>query len=123
MSTWNINGWTENNKNLRQGILRTLEHDIYCLTETHLKHNDNITLPGYTWFGYNRTFVHVRARKGSGGTGILVKNSLFNVFDINVIDKTFDGIIGIRIVDKISEHSFVIFSCYLPPDNSLTLRM
>jgi hypothetical protein len=77
-----------------------------------------LNVTGYTWYGNNRSFVHVRARKGSGGTGILVKDSLFQTFYIDLIDKSFEGIIGIRLIDKISQCSVVIFSCYLPPENS-----
>ena len=73
---------------------------------------------GYTWYGNNRSIRHTRARKGSGGVGILVKNDLFMVYDVKIIDKCMDGIIGICLTAKYTGHITVVFSCYLPPDNS-----
>ena len=75
-------------------------------------------MPGYHWYGYNRALVNIRARRGSGGTGILIKDYLFDHFYIDVIDRTFDGIIGLQMIDKVSQFTIIIFSCYLPPDNS-----
>ena len=118
VSTWNINGWTNSNKSLRQAILISLNYDIYCINETHLKFDDVIDVQGYCWYGHNRSSVHVRAPKGSGGTGILIKNYLFDIFYIEIIDKTFDGVIGIQLIEKISSYTLVILSCYVPPENS-----
>ena len=103
---------------MRQAILYSLNHDVYCLTETHLKQDTNIELNGYCWFGHNRSIIHIRARKGSGGTGVFVKNSLLDTFYVDVVDKSIDGILGIQFVDKLSKYTIILFSCYLPPDNS-----
>ena len=53
-----------------------------------------------------------------GGVGILIKNNIYGQYTINVIDKSFDGILGIKLTHKITKYNIVIFSCYLPPDNS-----
>ena len=52
------------------------------------------------------------------GVGILIKNNIYDQYTINVIDKSFDGILGIKLAHKITKYNIVIFSCYLPPDNS-----
>ena len=83
-----------------------------------MRDNSEIYIPGYQWYGNNRSLINLRARKGSGGTGILVKDTVYKNYSVKIIDKTIDGIIGIQLVDKISEYTVVIFSCYLPPDNS-----
>ena len=70
------------------------------------------------WYGHNRKGKHEKARKGSGGVGILVKNSLLNYFKIEVIDKSVDGIIGLRFEKKNTMFSFIVFACYLSPEGS-----
>ncbi len=43
---------------------------------------------------------------------------MFDTHTISVVDKSVEGIIGVKFVDKVSEFSLVIFTCYLPPKNS-----
>ena len=69
--SWNVNGWTETNKNLRGEIITQINADIVCLGETHLKDTCGNELNNYTWYGFNRDKIHVRANRGSGGVGIL----------------------------------------------------
>ena len=63
-----------NNSILRREIIEQLNQDVMCFNETHLTDNNVIDIQGYTWYGHNRTVRHINAVKGSGGTGILVKN-------------------------------------------------
>ena len=60
----------------------------------------------------------MNAPKGSGGVGILFKNELFNSFSINAVDKTYDGILGVKFQHKFTDYTFIGISCYLPPENS-----
>ena len=89
-----------------------------CLTETHLTGDNVLNVTGYTWYGHNRTLRHVNAVKGSGGVGILVKNKLFDTFNITYINKSVDGILTLQLTDKYTDFSFLIINCYLPPENS-----
>ena len=41
--TWNVNGWTDLNSCLRQKVIKILDVDIVCLTETHLRNNSKTT--------------------------------------------------------------------------------
>ena len=50
--------------------------------------------------------------------GVFIKAYLFSIFEIEIVDKLVDGIIGIRFTHKPSDYSFVLFSCYLPPEMS-----
>ena len=43
---------------------------------------------------------------------------VYKDYDISVIDESFDGILGILFSSKHTEHKIVIYSVYLPPDNS-----
>ena len=60
MAQWNLNGWTEANKELRTEIILSLNADIISCNETHLKDDTVLHMDGYTWFGYNRQYQHVR---------------------------------------------------------------
>ena len=118
----NINGWTNENKLLRQEIIKAIDSDIICLIETHLKNNNKLDVDGYVWFGHNRPNIHVNAIRGSGGVGVLIKSSLFTVFNVKVIDKSLDGVLVLKLSLIESEFSVTLFCCYLPPETSVRGR-
>jgi len=89
-----------------------------CLSETHLRADETIMMQGYVWYGHNRKFIHCRAPKGSGGVGILIDDQILNEYHVRVVDKIVEGIIGIEVKHKLSDFSLLIYSCYLPPENS-----
>ena len=98
--------------------MRGIDADIYSICETHLSGQNIIEIDSYTWIGYNRRDIHRDAPKSSGGVGILIKQWVCDTYNISVIDKTVDGIIGVKFVHKETDSDFVVFSCYLPPENS-----
>jgi len=104
---------------LREAIIKQICLDIVCISETHLKGNDIIDLDGFKSYMKNRQKTHRRAPKGSGGVAILVKNSVFVNFSVNVIDRDQEGILGIQLTNKETGFVCVVFSCYLPPENSI----
>ena len=75
-------------------------------------------MSGYTWFGQNRTSLHFRAKKGSGGVGFLVRNSLFNQFYINVCEDSYEGILWLELKDKQNSKILRACVCYLVPEFS-----
>ena len=77
-----------------------------------------LVIDGYRWVGLNRCNLHCKAPKGSGGVGLLIKNSLYTDYRIEIIDNTMDGILGVKFANKLTDYTFVIFSCYLPPEGS-----
>ena len=82
---------------------------------THLKHEENVLI---LWFGFDRSFIHVNSKRYSGGVGILIKQKIQCKFDISIFDKTVDGILGMKLIDKLNDTSVVIFACYLSPESS-----
>ena len=102
-------------------LLQSLNPDIISLNDVHLSGDEVIELTGYFWFGNNRN-RHIRAPKGSGGVGLLVKNELFEHFKIKIVDKSMDGIIGVLFDNRHLPYSFVVFSCYLSPEGSVRGR-
>ena len=123
MCVWNLNGWYENkteSKELKKNIIENIDSDVVGLCETHLKDNySEINLPGYTWFGNNRCNLSNRAVRGSGGVGILLKNQLLKEYDATILDRTFEGILWVRLCAK-NDISFSIKICvaYLTPEGS-----
>ena len=81
--------------------------------------NSTINIDGYEWYGHNRLIKHKDAPKMSGGVGILVKSSIVRCCDVNIVDKSIDGILGITVTGKETDFSLCIFVCYLPPESSV----
>lgn len=51
----------------------------------------------YIWIGSNRKNIHIKAPKGSGGVGLLIKKWMFETYDIETIDNTYEGILGVKL--------------------------
>ena len=100
---------------MRSTLLLSLDPDIICIQETKLLPGQEISLDGYKWIPFNRTYVRKTAKTGSGGIGIFVKQSMYDVYTIKTIDKQHEGILKISLTDKVSEKVFVVGCCYLPP--------
>ena len=122
ISQWNVNGWTTANADLRTKLLQHAcgNSDIIAISETHCKNNaDNQPhLDGFTWYGHCRSSQHVRAHRRHGGVGIFVKQSCYTCYKITVIDRSYDGILCLLFEHKQSDFKFLVFSCYLPPEDS-----
>lgn len=117
LAHWNVNGWTDGNCELRKAVFTTFNPDIISLNESHLTCQQVIEMSDYTFYGYNRQ-MHFRAVKGSGGVGFLVKNILFERYEVTVNDKSMGGILAIKLKNKFTDYCFVVFTCYLPPEGS-----
>lgn len=114
-----MSGWTESNNQLRSKLIEHIDSEIICINKTHLKNEQPINLEGYRFYAHNRQHIHINAPKGFGGVGIFVRNCLFETFEINILDRSYDGILGILLKSKHTEYEIVVYSVYLPPENSL----
>ena len=65
-------------KSLKELVYST-ECDLYAVTETNLKQNENIVVKGYKWVG------KIRQERDGGGVGILIKGTLINGITIEPI--------------------------------------
>ena len=61
VATWNVNDWTEGNGDSRCNIISLMNIDVVMISETHLKDNDLISIPDFTWLGFNRRGIHKKA--------------------------------------------------------------
>ena len=84
--------------------------------EKFLRNSEIISIERYKWFGRNRTNTSKRAVRGSGGVGVLVKESMFDRFSIDIVDKSHEDILWIACT-QISNPENIVFICvcYLPP--------
>jgi len=92
------------------------------LQSRKLSHDNIIKLDNYTWFGHNRSELHRNAQRGSGGVGLLTKNCVLAHYDNNVLDKSIYGLFLIELVNRQTSAHYLIFTCYLPPENFVWRR-
>ena len=76
--------------------IRTADIDIIGLAETHLKGNEQIKLDGYRWYVHNRQKIHRKAKSGSGGVGVLIKEKVLKEFEADILDNETDGILWMK---------------------------
>ena len=114
---WNSD-FNSDNFNLRSSCLDNFSLAIIGTAETHLKAGDVLQLDDYKWYGNNRKNIHVRARKGSGGVGFFIRDDIANSFDVSILDNTREGVLWLKLVNKIDDTVILPCVCYLPPENS-----
>ena len=77
-----------------------------------------MNIEGYIWYGNNRKHIHKRAPKGSGGVGVFVRNELTDLFKIELLNDTMEGILWLSLISKSTTETLKVCVCYLPPANS-----
>ena len=60
----------------------------------------------------------MRAKKGSGGVGCFVRNSITQIYNVSIIDETFEGILWLKFCPRTNDKPFYCCICYLPPSDS-----
>ena len=104
---------------MRSSCINFADLQIIGLVEIHLTGNNAIILDGYRWFGINLKSLHVNAKVGSGGVGLLVRNDILDSFNVSVLDDEYEGILWLKLQSTESTNDcFCICVCYLPPENS-----
>ena len=102
----------------RRKILLCGNYDVVVLCGTFLKKSDSISVPGYIFIGNNRSSLHRNVTRGPGGVCFLIKESLYEMFNISVFDRTKQDILWIKLKAKTSDLCFCLCVCYLPPGGS-----
>lgn len=117
-----MRGWKNDtncdNYILRYHCLDSLNLDIIGICETHLKGFNKLSVPGYQWFGQNRTKLHLNAKLGSGGVGFLIRDSIFLDFNVEILNSDVEGILWLSLKHKTDILHLKVCDCYLPPINS-----
>ena len=89
-----------------------------ALCETFLRGSDILSVPGYKFIGNNRLVLHQNARRGSGGVCFLIKDKIFDLFNVSVLDSSKQDILWIKLKSKESDLCYCLCVCYLPPEGS-----
>ncbi len=103
------------NSVLRTSIIQNFNYDIWSISETYLEGDQKIDIVNYEWIVHNRATMNIQAPKTFGGSGLLFKIALYDTYNVQVLDKSHDGILIVCFQDKQTYISFVISSCYFPP--------
>jgi hypothetical protein len=94
---WNVRGWNgdpdSDNWKLRKHCVAQSQAHIIAVVETHLKDDNKLDIAGYKWVGQNRKKIHQRAKNGSGGIGVLIKNDI-NI-NISTLNDSYEGILWV----------------------------
>lgn len=64
------------------------------------------------------TYTKTLPRRLGVCMGFLIRTDIMKQYDVNVIDKCIDGIMGIQFKNKFTDFHFIAFVCYLPSENS-----
>jgi dUTPase len=112
-------GWTRDNEELHVNIVNSLNCDIISICETHLPISVELAVQGYSWIGFNRTSIHVNAPKPSGGVGLLIKQWIFDVYTVSLIDRSYDGILGVKFLNSATDHDFIVYSQKIPQEGAM----
>ncbi len=54
----------------RHGCLDLFNLDIVAVVDTHLSDKDDLLFNDFQWYGHNRTDIHRKAKKCSGGVAL-----------------------------------------------------
>ena len=79
---WNINGLSQDK--LHDVMLGSLlkNYDIILLTETWGREDEDYVLDGYVYLNYPRKYRHPAAKRNSGGTVILIRQTILDGVEI-----------------------------------------
>ena len=99
-------------------MIQRLNFDIVGICESWLMDKQVLSILEYKWFGHNRADLSSRAVRGSGGVGVLIKESLLLLYSVETIDTSFDGIIWLVLSPNYGGEELAICVCYIPPESS-----
>ena len=115
-----MNGWTHLNSALRIQIIKYIQPDILSINETHAIDN-SITIPGYKIYQFNRP-KSGKATRGYGGVALAFRCEYLENKSLEITSRTIDGILGITIHDLVDNTKLIVYSVYMPPENSVKGR-
>ena len=76
-----------------------LNLDIVGVAETHLSPHDSLEIDGYKWYSHPRQSKHRHAKCFSGGVGFLVKNTIFDSFQVNLLNDSEIDILWLKLTN------------------------
>ena len=65
--------------------------------ETWLKAEDVLAVEGYKWFGQNRRRLHKKAVRGSGGVGVLIREEVLKLYQVEILDIDVEDVLWVKL--------------------------
>ena len=116
---WNVQGLSDKMKD-NDFVNYISKYDVIIFLETMKLDNYKPELDDYTYKHYQRKYQHPKARKPSGGIGILIKTGLFSNGCVTVA-KNSDFSVWLKIKQS-NNNSLYLGGIYIPPlDSSSTI--
>ena len=75
---------------VRSCSINLCDFDICGIAETHLMGDNTPSLEGYSVFTHNRKSIHRRAKCGSNGVCLFVKQSVMLNYNVSILDNSFE---------------------------------
>ena len=99
---WNSQGWGRDKSASKTAVISNSGADIFMLCETHRRYDEVLEIPGFTFIGNNRDFLHKNACAGSGGVAILVSDSMMNKYTVDCVDANCEGMLAVKLINKLT---------------------
>ena len=103
---------------LRKEMMNHLDLDLVGIAETYLLGDRELEIDEYAWFGSNRKNIHIKAKKGSGGVGFLIRNNIMEHYNVMVEADTKEGILWLKFISKLNKAELHTCVYHLPPIES-----
>ena len=97
---WNVHGiagFNSDKLNYCIACTESVDVKIIGVAETQLNNNDCIEVNNYIWIGHNRKLRKKKAMWASGGVGVLVHKDLVDICSIEILVKSHQGILWIKL--------------------------
>ena len=133
MCFWNVCGWlgmnggqlvrTVQERDTWAQVISYYRPDVLALAETWLKGDKVINVQGHKCFGQNRKQLNKKARRGSGGVGVLIRDDILNEYTVEVIDSEVEDVMSVKMCSTQDEGEELLLAvCYIRPESSSSGR-
>ena len=101
--SWNSSGWFGKNIEARFEMVQGLAADVAFICESWERKDHVPSVPGYVWLGNPRLHSNKKQRRGCGGVGFFIKQTIMIDYNVNVVDASCDGILALELKHKMSQ--------------------
>jgi len=126
---WNVCGWLGGGgeqmerrvqeHEMRAEVIDYYKPDVLALAETWLKRDEVINVQGYKCFVHNRKQLNKKAKRGSGGVGVLIRDDFLYRYTVEVIDSDVEVAMWVKMCSTQGEEARLLIAvCYIPPEAS-----
>ena len=112
IASFNCQGLPTKIPEIHEVLATNWQADIIAVSETWLRRNNKVSMKDFVWYGRNRKSSGVSGKKGHGGLGFFVRNSI-NQY-VHVLDfPNFEGLMFLKLLAQ-GKRSLYIGCFYAP---------